>query len=246
MLQGDEGVSAKERRSLMDYRRMCYPCPFVPSSCSWRPRAGLQLRHVGLFILGMMLFAVLALPTAYAAAGDGGGQAADNTPCRSGLGVTSAFDGTHLWYACNARVTDLYRTDPEGTVTASYTIVGGLGALLYDAKRNGLWAGWANGAMGVTAVRFIFLDTNKNVVGSAEVHTVPDAAVCGRATGLAYNAVTDTLYISDECSGTFHVHPDELLSLGSVNTMVKPDRRVSTHESGKHESNQSAHTHSRY
>jgi hypothetical protein len=204
----------------------------------------LQLRHVGFFLLGMMLFAVLALQTVYAASGDGGGQAAYKTPCRSGLGVASAFDGTHLWYACNARVTDLYRTDPEGTVTASYNIVGGLGALLYDAERNGIWAGWTGGTAGVSAVRFIFLDAHKNVAGSAEVHTVPDAAVCGRATGLAYNALTDTLYISDECSGMFHVHPAELLPPGSVNTMVRPNSRVVIHDTGKNEGNQPAHTRS--
>lgn len=222
-----------------------YRYPPILSSCSRLPCVILQLiRLAGFFaILGMMPFTVVALPTVHAAAGDGGGQAAYNTPCRFGLGVTSAFDGAHLWYACDVRVTNLYRTDPEGKVSASYTIDGGLGALMYDAERNGIWAGWADRAGGAAAVRFIFLDAEKNVIGSVEVHTVADVVVCGRATGLAYNARTDTLYISDGCSGMFHVHPAELLSPGSVNTMVRPDSHVTIHNSGKLEGNQLTHTH---
>lgn len=227
----------------MNSRCTSYPRPLVSSSFSWLTRAILQLRLAGFLILGMMPFAIVGLQTAYAAAGNGGAQVAYKTPCRSNLGGTSAFDGTHLWYACDARGTDLYRTDLEGAVTASYTIVGGLGALMYDAERNGIWAGWAaGGAAGAGAVRFIFLDANKNVVGSAEVHTMSDTVVCGRATGLAYNGRTDTLYISDECSGMFHVHPADLLPSGPGHTMMKPDSRVLIHVSEEIGGNQPAYT----
>lgn len=217
----------------MESQRTSHPCPFIPSSCAWLTRPILQLGLASFLILGMMPFATMGLLTAHAAAGNSGGRVAHKTPCQSHLGGTSAFDGTYLWYACDARVTDLYRTTLDGAVTASYTITGGLGALLYDAERNGIWAGWTGRAAGAGTVRFIFLDASKNVVGSAEVHTMSDAAVCGRATGLAYNGLTDTLYISDECPGMFHIHPAELLSSDPVNTMVKPESRMSIHVSGK-------------
>lgn len=192
------------------------------------------------------------LLTADAAAGDSGGQVAYKTPCQSRLGVTSAFDGVHRWYSCDASVTDLYRTDSEGAVTASCTIIGGLGALAYDAGRNGIWAGWTGEA---GTVRFIALDANRNVVGSELVGKLSDAVVCGRNTGLAYDGLTDTLYFSDECSGTIHryavvpgsppalgAHLADLLPSDRVTTVVRPEDSVLTSPHTKINEHQQAHS----
>jgi len=144
------------------------------------------------------------LPMAHAATGNGAAQVDSRPPCPSGIGVGSAFDGTNLWYSCSANSTDLYRAGTDGVVTASYRIDGGLGALVYDPARNGIWASWGGGAAGAGAVWFIALDAGKYVVGSTLVGNVSEGLLCDLNNGLAYDGRTDSLYFSTACSGTIH------------------------------------------
>jgi len=114
--------------------------------------------------------------------------------------VGIAFDGTNLWYSCANTRLDLHRAGTNGVVTASYSIDAGLGALAYDAGRNGIWAGPGAGKAGAGAVWFISLDAGKNVVGFALVGNIPEV---GRLDdGLAYDGLTDDLYFSADGSAT--------------------------------------------
>jgi hypothetical protein len=125
----------------------------------------------------------------------------------SGVGVGIAFDGANLWFTCQVQSPDLFRADPlTGMVDASYTIVGGLGALVYDCTDNSILAGWGGGDPGGT-VRKITLDANQNVTGSsvlfdAGVHPVS----CGLLDGIALDVTTvpKTVYLSDDCSTIVH------------------------------------------
>lgn len=170
-----------------------------------------------------MLTAVLAmppllvrLPMAHAAVGDVVGSVVFDTPCPSGVGVGIAFDGTNLWYSCSVSHTDLYRAGTDGVVTASYNIAEGLGALAYDAGRNGIWAGPGGGLAHPGVVWFISLDAGKNVVGFTLVGHVPEA---GRLDdGLAYDGLTDTLYFSTDGSTVishYDVVPGSLPTVGA-------------------------------
>lgn len=153
-------------------------------------------------------FAVVSLfpglPMAHAATGNGVAQGDSKPPCPSGIGVGSAFDGTNLWYSCSANSTDLYRAGTDGVVTASYRIDGGLGALVYDSGRNGIWASWGGGAAGAGAVWFIALDASKHMIGSTLAGHVSEGILCDLNDGLAYDGRTDSLYFSNACSRTIH------------------------------------------
>lgn len=153
-------------------------------------------------------FAVVSLcpglPMAHAATGNVVEQSDSKPPCPSSIGVGSAFDGTNLWYSCSASSTDLYRAGTDGVVTASYRIDGGLGALVYDPARNGIWASWGGGAAGAGAVWFIALDAGQQVVGSTLVGNVSEGLLCDLNNGLAYDGRTDSLYFSTACSRTIH------------------------------------------
>lgn len=140
------------------------------------------------------------LPMAHAATGNVGEQGDSRPPCPSGIGVGSAFDGANLWYSCSANSTDLYCVGTDGAVTASYRIDGGLGALVYDPARNGIWASWGGGAAGAGAVWFIALDASKHVVGSTLVGNISEGILCDLNDGLAYDGRTDSLYFSTACS----------------------------------------------
>jgi hypothetical protein len=103
-------------------------------------------RIASLPILVLPLFVAHA-PSVRAANGDLIATVNFSQDCASGIGVGIAFDGKDLWYSCAASNPDLLRADPTtGTVVASYNIVGGLGALAYDATRNAIWAGPGGGS----------------------------------------------------------------------------------------------------
>ncbi len=85
------------------------------------------------------LIAAAGAGTANAATGDLVGSVTFSQDCQSGLGVGITYDGSTLWYSCYASNPDLLRANPTtGTVTASYNIEGGLGALAYDVVRNAI------------------------------------------------------------------------------------------------------------
>ncbi|MEK7510156.1 MAG: hypothetical protein AAB567_01180 [Patescibacteria group bacterium] len=160
-------------------------------------------------LLGVVIYFAVNpnISPAEAATGDVVGSVTFDTNCTSGIGVGIGFDGSNLWYSCYASATDLYRAGTDGVVTASYSIDGGLGALAYDAGRNGIWAGWGGGAGGAGVVWFIQLDAGKNVTGFALVGNVSAEAgmiVCNLDDGLGYDGLTDELYFSDDCSTTIH------------------------------------------
>lgn len=144
------------------------------------------------------------LPIAHATTGNVAQQVDPKPPCPSGIGAGSAFDGTNLWFSCSAHSTDLYRVGTDGVITASYRIDGGLGALVYDSERNGIWASWGGGTAGNGAVWFISLDAAKNVVGARLVAKVSEGISCDLNNGLAYNGLTGSLYFSNACSRTIY------------------------------------------
>ncbi|MFY9580479.1 MAG: Ig-like domain-containing protein [Gaiellaceae bacterium] len=160
-------------------------------------------------LLGVCML-ILALawtgPTA-AATGDRVGTVHFSQDCGSGIGVGIAYDGAgHLWVSCYASNPDLLRANPTtGVVDQTYNITNGLGALAYDATRNGLWAGWGAGQPAGT-VTFIQLDATKSVSGSNVAFTAPQDVVFGLDDGIAYDATDDTLYISDDGSRVVHQH----------------------------------------
>src|SRR2546425_7602939 len=183
----------------------------------------LRLSGVRCATLGVMsaLTMVLSGPrTAQAAVGDVVAAVEFDTACPKGIGVGIAFDGVNLWFSCTVfgdqvleGANDLYRATTAGVVTASYKINTdddrGIGALAYDAGRNGIWVGWGNagGGPSVGNVYFVSLDAAKNVVGSAVVGNLasePGLLVCRLDDGLAYDGLTDDLYFSDDCSMTIH------------------------------------------
>ncbi len=170
----------------------------------------------------MMAFAaVLSGPeAAQAAVGDVVAAVEFDTACPSGIGVGIAFDGVNLWFSCTVfsdhfleGANDLYRATTAGVVTASYKINTvddtGIGALAYDAGRNGIWVGWGNAGGGASLgnVWFVSLDAGKNVVTSAVVGNIaaePGLLVFGLDDGLAYDGLTDDLYFSDDGATTIH------------------------------------------
>lgn len=149
------------------------------------------------------------VPQASAASGDLVASVNFQAPCASGIGVGIAYDGAALWYSCYASTTDLIRADPTtGLTLASYTLNGGLGALSYDATRNGLWAGSAGGASTGDEVYFIQLDVNMVPTSFAlAFHTLH---FCGIDDGIAFDAndenivADDIIYYSDDCANTIY------------------------------------------
>src|SRR6266511_210679 len=153
----------------------------------------------------MMAFAaVLSGPeAAQAAVGDPVAAVEFDTACPSGIGVGIGFDGVNLWLSCTVfsdrileGANDLYRATTAGAVTAQYKINTvddtGIGALAYDAGRNGIWVGWGNAGGGASLgnVWFVSLDAGKNVVTSAVVGNIaaePGLLVFRLDDGLAYD-----------------------------------------------------------
>ena len=155
------------------------------------------------FVIAALLLTIITALPAHARRGDLVTTVTFSQPCGSGIGVGITYDGVNLWYSCYNSSPDLHRADPfTGQVTASYNIAGGIGALAYDTKRNGIWAGWGGNNTG--SVYFIQLDKNGTVQSSSPKFRADTAIVCGLDDGLAYDAQTDTLYISDDCSTIIH------------------------------------------
>lgn len=156
-------------------------------------------------------------PAAHAANGDFVAEVTFSQNCGSSIGVGITYDGANLWYSCYNSSPDLYRADPHtGTVTASYTIAGGLGSLAYDANSNEIWAGWGNSTDSSAAnVRLIKLDGSKNVTSNFVQFQAPQALVCGLDDGLAYDGTDNTLFLSDDCSQTIYHYDATGTLLGS-------------------------------
>lgn len=176
------------------------------------------LAAAAVLVLTLILSApAYAATGAHAATGDFVSEVTFSQDCQSRIGVGITYDGANLWYSCFNSTTDLYRADPNtGTVTASYTIAGGLGSLAYDITRNAIWAGWGNSADASAAnVRLIQLDASKNVTGNSVQFSAPAALVCGLDDGIAYDATNDSLYLSDDCSTTIHHYSTTGTPLGS-------------------------------
>ncbi len=126
---------------------------------------------------------------------------------QSGLGVGVAFDGENLWFSCASQSPDLFRGNPlTGLVDASFTIVGGLGALVYDCTDNSILAGWGGGDPN-GSVRKIQLDASQNVTSSSILFDAgPHPVVCGLDDGIALDvtSVPRMVYLSDDCTTTVH------------------------------------------
>lgn len=168
-----------------------------------RRRAAIRL-GLALLVALPVLLVEPAVEEAAAANGDLVASVTFSQSCPSGIGVGVAFDGSNLWYSCYRSSVDLRRADVKtGQVSASYNIASGLGALAYDASRNAIWAGW--GGTNTGSVYLIQLDAGRNVTGSVVRFNAGAHAVdCGLLDGLAYDAGTDTLYLSDDCATTIH------------------------------------------
>ncbi len=148
------------------------------------------------------LIAAAGAGTANAATGDLVGSVTFSQDCQSGLGVGITYDGSNLWYSCYASNPDLLRANPTtGTVTASYNIEGGLGALAYDVVRNAIWAGPGGGSS--PAIQLIQLDASMNVVSTTAKFTPSDAST-SLDDGLAYDGTNDSLYYSPDESAVIH------------------------------------------
>lgn len=160
---------------------------------------GRQWPRRGAVAAAVVLMATAGAGAAYAATGDFVGSVTFSQDCSSGLGVGITYDGSSLWYSCYASggSSDLLRADPTtGTVSASYDIDGGLGALAYDATRNAIWAGPGGGSNG--NITLIQLDASKNVTGS----TAESFGSAILDDGIAYDGTNDTLYFSPDGSTT--------------------------------------------
>jgi hypothetical protein len=162
-------------------------------------------RRLCVLVIGLLssgLIAAAGAGPANAATGDLVGSVTFSQDCGSGLGVGITYDGSSLWYSCYASSPDLLRADPTtGTVTASYNIEGGLGALAYDAVRNAIWAGPGGGSS--NAIYLIQLDASHNVGSSAAAFT--PTSFSGEPTlddGLAYDGTNDSLYFSPDVATT--------------------------------------------
>lgn len=127
-----------------------------------------------------------------------------SAPCPSYIGGAGiAFDGVNLWYSCTATgdTPDLYRADARsGAVIQSYQIAHGLGALAWDSNRQQIWAGWGLNADGTGADGKVRLIDPANPGANVVQFQATEALLSGLNTGLAYDAKTDTVYLSDENS----------------------------------------------
>lgn len=138
-------------------------------------------------------YGVSARP-AYAAPGDLVGSVTFSVDCATGIGVGIAFDGTNLWYSCYASTTDLYKADPvTGVVSASYNVLGGLGALAWDNGRGKLWAG-SGCAPGQTGAEIYLIDPTTGV--ATLQFNIPAFDGFCLDDGLAYDGLNDTVYHS--------------------------------------------------
>jgi hypothetical protein len=157
--------------------------------------------------LGLLLFTVIPSSAVRAANGDLVSEVHFSSACPASnygglrIGVGIAFDGTSLWYSCagTGAQPDLYKADPiTGTVTASYNVAGGLGALAWDGKRKKIWAGWGGSSASPT-VRLIDPATG---VGTAMF--IASAISDDLDDGLAYDFQADSLFISPDGSTTIY------------------------------------------
>ncbi|MBI1758725.1 MAG: PxKF domain-containing protein [Actinobacteria bacterium] len=172
------------------------------------------LRGVRGLVLSLVLLAGTAITqpvSAFAANGDLVQQVNFGQACSSGIGVGIAFDGTHLWYSCYASSPDLYEADPiTGSVIASYTVAGGLGALAWDGNRKRIWAGW--GGAGTSGdIRLVDPATGAGTV----MFNAADAAADSLDDGLAYDAQDDSLFVSPDGSTTIYHYASSGGTLGS-------------------------------
>lgn len=172
-----------------------------------RPKWIRWMLSVLLTLLGLMS----SLPTAFAANGDFVQEVAFSQNCRSGIGVGIAYDGAgHLWISCYASNPDLMRASATtGVVDKTYNIASDLGAIAYDAGRNGIWAAEAG------AVYFIQLDASQNVVS----HTIAFSAgsdAAGLVDGLAFDSVDQTLYFKPDNSSPIHHYTTAGVKLADI------------------------------
>lgn len=166
-----------------------------------RFRRRLCVVMTGLLISSALIVAA-GVGTANAATGDLVASVTFSQDCHSGIGVGITYDGSSLWYSCYASTPDLLRADPTtGTVTASYNIEGGLGALAYDLGRNAIWAGPGGGSS--SAIQLIQLDASHNVTSSTAAFTPTSfSGFSSLDDGLAYDGTNDSLYFSPDGATT--------------------------------------------
>ncbi|VVB91156.1 SdrD B-like domain protein [uncultured archaeon] len=167
------------------------------------------MKNLGRAIMeaGLVLVAVLALSTmSQAATGDLVGNVTFSQNCTSGLGTGVTFDGANLWYSCYSSPTDLYRADPTtGTVSASYTIEGGLGSIAYDATRNVIWAANGGGSSIPGEVYMIQLDAGKNVISTTPKFNTGVSAGLIDGIGFDSTVTPNQIYWSPDGSTTIYV-----------------------------------------
>jgi len=154
----------------------------------------------------LILMTMLTASIAQAATGDLVGNVTFSQNCASGLGTGITYDGANLWYSCYNSPTDLLRADPlTGTVSASYSIEGGLGSIAYDATRNVIWAANGGGSSISGEVYKIQLDAGKNVMGTTPAFNT--GTPVGLVDGLGFDATVspNQIYWSPDGSTTIYV-----------------------------------------
>jgi hypothetical protein len=161
-------------------------------------------------ILASMVFTGLSTNRAHATLGSLVASTTFSQNCGSGTGVGIAFDGRDLWVSCVSSSPDLMRADVNGTVTATYSLNGGLGALAYDKGANVIYAGW--GGPGAGTIFKIQL-TNpsgfpKSVMSITPIFTVPSGEILAFIDdGLTFDPTAGgSLYISPDTSTTIFHH----------------------------------------
>ncbi len=129
------------------------------------------------------------------------------TPAHVGNGRALAFDSKsgHLFYT-NSFDDHIYVTDAAGDDIATLTTTYNYGALSWDSKRDVLWGGRYNGSGGVDQI-----DPTTGASTPQFAYAFPAGDSCyfqspGFIDGLAFDRITDTLWLSDDNAKTiFHV-----------------------------------------
>lgn len=161
-------------------------------------------------IVAQMLLIIIgfALVPAYAATGDV--LATINPALYTGNGRAMAFDGVDkLYYTIYDGSGNIYEVKTDGTGNAITTNIGWqAGALAWDAGRGGLWVGRYDGNpdnIWFLTIPGLVLTYKFSLTGMANYVPTPHVAEVNHIDGLAYDPVTDSLWLSEDWAHRIHL-----------------------------------------
>jgi len=149
----------------------------------------------------LLILIGFALVPAYAATGDV--LATINPALYTGNGRAIAFDGVDkLYYTIYDNTGNIYEVKTDGTANAITTNIGWqAGALAWDAGRGGLWVGRYDGTVGseiyFLTIPGLVLSFKWSITGFTN-YVAAMAHYPSYMDGLAYDPVTDSLWISED------------------------------------------------